>query len=119
LIVCFWGLLDPDPLVRGPDHQAKIVSKTLIPTVLWLLYDFLFQKNDVNVPSKNVISRSFLKQLKNVKKSSFKDVLSPLYLKWSVIFTHESDQIGSGPRFFPNADPESIGNFFVFLKVKE
>ncbi len=54
-----------------------------------------------------------------MKKSSFKDVLSPLYLKWSVIFTHESDQIGSGPRFFPNADPESIGNFFVFLKVKE
>jgi hypothetical protein len=27
---------DPDPLVRGmdPDHQAKIVRKNLIPTVL-------------------------------------------------------------------------------------
>jgi hypothetical protein len=28
-------------------HQAKIVRKTLIPTVLWLLYDFLSFKNDV------------------------------------------------------------------------
>jgi hypothetical protein len=25
---------DPDPLVRGMDHQAKIVRKTLIPDVL-------------------------------------------------------------------------------------
>jgi hypothetical protein len=37
----FLGLLDPDPLVRGTDpgsgsfyHQAKIVNKTLILTVL-------------------------------------------------------------------------------------
>jgi hypothetical protein len=32
------GLLDPDPLVRStdpdPDHQAKLVRKTLIPTAL-------------------------------------------------------------------------------------
>ncbi len=33
-------------------HQAKIIRKTLIPTVLWLLYDFLTYKNDENVPSK-------------------------------------------------------------------
>jgi hypothetical protein len=33
-------------------HQAKIVTKTLIPTFLRLLYDFLLLKNDVNVPSK-------------------------------------------------------------------
>ncbi len=33
-------------------HEAKIVSKTLIPTVLWLIFDFLSLKNDVNVPSK-------------------------------------------------------------------
>ncbi len=39
----FLGLQDPDqdPLVRGmdpdPDHEAKIVRKTLIPTVLLLL----------------------------------------------------------------------------------
>jgi hypothetical protein len=44
----FLGLLDPDPdtLVRGTEyrsfyHQAKIVRKTLIPTVLWLPNDFL------------------------------------------------------------------------------
>ncbi len=30
-------------------HQAKIVKIPLIPTVLWLLYDFLSLKNDVNV----------------------------------------------------------------------
>ncbi len=34
-------------------HQPKVVSKILIPTVLWLLYDFLFSKNDVNVASKS------------------------------------------------------------------
>ncbi len=39
---------DPDPSY----HQAKIVRKTLIPTVLWLLYDFLSLGNDVNVASK-------------------------------------------------------------------
>jgi hypothetical protein len=45
----FLGLLDPDPerLVRGTDtdgsgsfnHQAKIGRKTLIPTVLRLIYE--------------------------------------------------------------------------------
>jgi hypothetical protein len=45
---------DPDPYVLGPPgsgffhHQAKIERKTLIPTVLWLLYDFWFLKNDVD-----------------------------------------------------------------------
>jgi hypothetical protein len=33
-------------------HQAKIIRKTLIPTVMLLLYDFLSLKNYVNVPSK-------------------------------------------------------------------
>ncbi len=59
-ILLFLVLPDPDPLVRGtaaaPDgpfyHQAKIVRKTLIPSVLWHLYDFLSLKNDVNVASK-------------------------------------------------------------------
>ncbi len=30
-----------------------MVSKTLIPTVLWLFYDILSLKNDVNVDSKS------------------------------------------------------------------
>jgi hypothetical protein len=34
-------------------HQAKIVRKTLIPTDLLLLFDFLSLKNDVKVPSKS------------------------------------------------------------------
>jgi hypothetical protein len=46
------GFLDPDldPLVSGTDtdpdpyHQAKKVRKTLIPIVLWLLYDFYLEK---------------------------------------------------------------------------
>ncbi len=40
-------------------RQAKIVRITLIPTVLWLLYDFLSSKNDVNVPSKSNKQKSF------------------------------------------------------------
>jgi hypothetical protein len=40
-------------------HQAKIVSKTLIPTVLRLLFDFLSLKNDVNVPSKRNKQKNF------------------------------------------------------------
>ncbi len=44
----FLGLPDPDLLVRGtePDPAPSIIEqkgsvrKTLIPTVLWLLYDF-------------------------------------------------------------------------------
>jgi hypothetical protein len=63
---------DRDPFVFGPpgswsvsqgygsgsgyrffSHQAKIISKTLIPTVLWLLFAILSLKNYVNVPSKS------------------------------------------------------------------
>ncbi len=54
------GLLDPDPIVRGTGtdrsgsfyNQAKVVRKTLIPTVLRLLFYFLSLKNDVSVASK-------------------------------------------------------------------
>jgi hypothetical protein len=34
-------------------HHAKIVRKTLIPTVVCLLYELLSLKNDVNVASKS------------------------------------------------------------------
>jgi hypothetical protein len=44
----FWVFTDPD-------HQAEIVSKTFIPTVSLILYDFLSLKNDVNVPSKSAV----------------------------------------------------------------
>ncbi len=38
--------------------QAKIVRKTLISSVLWLLYDFLSLKNDKNVPVFRTASES-------------------------------------------------------------
>ncbi len=41
-------------------NQAKIVRETSIPTVLWLLYDFLSLKKDVNV----VLQSNKLKTLK-------------------------------------------------------
>jgi hypothetical protein len=45
----FLGLpdMDPAPDLDTGHHQAKIVRKTFFPTVLRLLYDFLFLKNDV------------------------------------------------------------------------
>ncbi len=61
MIRMFLGLLDPHPIhilfVRIririlPSSTIKKWRKTLISTVLWLLYDFLSLKNDVNVPSK-------------------------------------------------------------------
>jgi hypothetical protein len=42
-------------------HQAKIVRKTWIHTVLSLLYDFLSLKNDVNVSSKSKKQKKFVK----------------------------------------------------------
>jgi hypothetical protein len=38
--------LDPDPLVRGadPDHQAKIVRKTLIPTAFDFFMTVILEK---------------------------------------------------------------------------
>jgi hypothetical protein len=44
-------------------HQAKIVRKTLIPTVLGLLLDFLSLKNDVDVPSRRNKQNNFFFKL--------------------------------------------------------
>ncbi len=57
----YWSGSDPGSFY----HQAKIVKETLIPTVLWLLVDFLSVENNVNVPSKsnkqkNIFLISFL-----------------------------------------------------------
>ncbi len=40
-------------------HKAKLVRKTLISTVLGLLFDFLSLKNDKNVPSKSNTQKNF------------------------------------------------------------
>jgi hypothetical protein len=43
---------DPDPVpVPDPSVITNIVRKTLIPTVLWRLYDFFIFEKDVNVAS--------------------------------------------------------------------
>ncbi len=51
-ILCFWA-----SWIRicwsSFYHQAKKARKPFIPTILWLLYDFLSLKNDVNVSSKS------------------------------------------------------------------
>ncbi len=64
----FFGFLDPDPdpLVRGMDPDPTLdpdpsiikqilVRKTLISTVLGLLFYFLSLKNAVKVPSKSTM----------------------------------------------------------------
>ncbi len=55
--------LDPDPSKFY--HHAKIIGKTLNSTILWLFFDFLSLKNDVNVASKSN------KQKKLCSKNSF------------------------------------------------
>ncbi len=56
----------PDPHVFGPPgsgslyHQAKIVRKTLISTVLWLHGTLIFE-NDINLPSKSNKQKNFIK----------------------------------------------------------
>ncbi len=72
------SVADPDPCVFWPPgsgsinqrygsgsgslyHQAKLVRKTLIPTVLWLLFDFFIFKNYLNVPSKSNKHKNFSK----------------------------------------------------------
>jgi hypothetical protein len=67
----FMGLPDPDPdpLVKGTDTdpdpsiiKPKKVRKILISTALWLIYDFLSLKNDVNVVSKSNKQKYFEKK---------------------------------------------------------
>ncbi len=59
------SLLDPDPEVwiwiwiRILLLSSKNSKKTMIPTVLWLLFDFLSLKNDVNVPSNSNKQKNF------------------------------------------------------------
>ncbi len=58
----FWGLLDPDPLVRGSGsrsfyHHAKIVRKSLDTyRFFYFFMTFYLRKNERNAPSK-IISR--------------------------------------------------------------
>ncbi len=65
ILLCVSSAVGLDPKFLGPGirirhylygsfhHQAKKVRKTLICTVLWLLYDFLLLKTNVNIASKS------------------------------------------------------------------
>jgi hypothetical protein len=64
----FSGLLDLVPLVRGTDPEFRILlssnknkKKTLDSFCFGLLYDFLSLKNDVNVPSKSIKQKNFIR----------------------------------------------------------
>jgi hypothetical protein len=53
-------------------QQAKIVRKTLIPTVLWLLNDFLSFKNYVNVVSKSYKQKTYcMSRMRNTASNEF------------------------------------------------
>jgi hypothetical protein len=65
----FFGLLDPDPLVRGMDpdpaldpsillSSCKNNKKNLESYYLVTLFDFLSLKNNVNVPSKSNMQKT-------------------------------------------------------------
>jgi hypothetical protein len=74
-----YRVTDTNPYVFGPPgsesfsqifgsgsfcNQAKIVRKTLIPTVLFCYFlDFLSLKNDLNVASKSNKQEKFLKKV--------------------------------------------------------
>ncbi len=51
----FLDLPDPDPSIIKQNKWEK----TLTSTVLWLLYDFLSLKNNVNVPSKSNVLKNY------------------------------------------------------------
>jgi hypothetical protein len=63
--ICFWASLIRVPSQRYRSgsfyHQETIVRKTVIPTVLLLLYFFISLKNNVNVPSKSNKQKSLEK----------------------------------------------------------
>jgi hypothetical protein len=74
--VCFWASRIPysDVRIRILLSSRKLVRKTLIPTVLRLLFDFLSLKNDVNV----------------VSKSNMQDGNKKLFFFWFIILLFEA-----------------------------
>jgi hypothetical protein len=101
---------DPDPLVRDMQyasgsgsvsgsfyHHAKIVRKTLIPTVLWLLWDFLSVKNNINVPSKSNKQQNFFLKLVFVADLKVNDEKSRIRIHSSEAWIRASGS-GSTPK---------------------
>ncbi len=126
---------DPDPHGFGPPgsgsfyHQAKIVRKTLIVPVLWLLLDFLSFKNDVNVPSKINKQRNFRKKIVFVGLLKVNEENSRIRIRirihYSEAWIHGSGS-GSTPKchgsgtlppaqHYPTKTPDTWYNFQIFL----
>ncbi len=77
----FLSLPNPDPLIRGTDpaldpvpspapapdplSSSKNSKKTFFSPVVWLLYDFLSLKYDVNVALKSNEQKNLVKKIKN------------------------------------------------------
>ncbi len=65
-----FGPLGPGSVIISTDpnyiNKQKKVRKTLISTVLWLLFEFLSLKTDVNVPTKS-------NKRRNLGKNALKD----------------------------------------------
>ncbi len=89
----FCSVGDPDPCVLEPpgsgsviqqfgsgsfDHQAKIVIKTLIPTVLWLLYDFLYLRKWCKCTFKECLSEKL-----SVLKVKDENIRIRIQINWS------------------------------------
>ncbi len=91
------GLLDQNPAYY---HQAKIVRKTLIPTALLLLFDFLSLKNYVNVRSKS-----------NKQKNFF------LFVFVGILKVNAGS--GSISRRHRSADPDPRNSDLINLDIKE
>ncbi len=93
-------------------HQAKIVRKTLILTVLRRLYDFLSLKNVENVPSKSNKQNNWSGSCPKFHGSATATVLivPHVYTKFCV-FKTVSTRV-SDPHWF-NVDPDPDPAFFL------
>ncbi len=74
-------------------NQGKIVRKTLIPTVLWLLYDFSSLKNYLNVASKRREKKGHWRKYQDPESDSDPLVsnTAPLLAKPKEIFSGSAD----------------------------
>ncbi len=82
--ICFWAIRIRLRILQSSSKNCK---KTLIPTVLWLLYDFLSLKNDVNIPTES-------NKQKNLDKNKF------LLKSWKSLTKKQDPD--------PNPDPDPL-----------
>jgi len=117
----FMGLQDPDPhpsLLYGSrsgsfHHQAKKVRKTLVSTVLWLLYDFFYiwRSKRQRTKKKNKFFVSILKATEEKSRIRIRIKMSRIHstacMSWSRI--KNSCDYGSGLRQFGFVSAMALG----------